>query len=123
MVREVSFPTLIAEATRMAGDITFSSTAHVFGTIEGDVTQHASEELQVGKSGWVHGNILSQGTVIIEGRVDGDVVSSTKIRLLPTATVRGRLIAPTVQVRAGAVFEGELSMSQKPSHAVLKAAA
>lgn len=123
MVKEVSFPTLIAEATRLAGDVTFSSTAHVFGVVEGDVLQHALEPLQIGKSGWVHGNIQSQGGVVIEGRVDGDVVSATRIQLLPTATVRGRLHAPSVQIRAGAIFEGEMQMSSALSKPVLKAAA
>ncbi|MCB0416682.1 MAG: polymer-forming cytoskeletal protein [Bdellovibrionaceae bacterium] len=123
MVREVSFPTLIAEATRLAGDVTFSSTAHVFGVVEGDVLQHALEPLQVGKSGWIHGNIRSQGTVVIEGRVDGDVVSTTRIQLLPTATVRGRLQAPSIQIRAGAIFEGEMQMSAGLARPVLKAAA
>lgn len=123
MVKEVSFPTLIAEATNLAGDVTFSSTAHVFGVVEGDVRQHALEPLQIGKSGWIHGNIRSQGMVVVEGRVDGDIICATRIQLLPTATVRGRLSAPSVQIRAGAIFEGEMQMTSVIPKASLKAAA
>jgi cytoskeletal protein CcmA (bactofilin family) len=78
--------------------------------VEGDVTQQSLESLQIGKTGWVNGSIQSQGPVLIEGRVDGQVHSSTKIKLMPTASVHGALTAPAVEIKPGAVFEGELKM-------------
>ena len=110
LLHEVIPPTLIAEGTRVRGELTFQSGTQVFGVVEGDLVQQSLESLQVGKSGWVNGTINSQGPVLIEGRVDGQVTSSTKIKLLPTASVRGALNAPAVEIRPGAVFEGELKM-------------
>lgn len=112
MITEAVFPTLIAEATRMRGDLTLTGSAHVFGVVEGDVTQAALEPLQIGRSGWIHGNIESQGAVVVEGKVDGDIRSATKIQLLPSATVQGNLLAPVIEIRPGAIVEGGLSMSQ-----------
>ena len=80
------------------------------GIVEGDLVQQSLELLQVGKSGWVHGSISSQGPVLIEGRVDGDIKSMTKVCLSATATVSGRIICPKVEIKPRAIFEGELVM-------------
>ena len=103
--------------------MTFFSNTQVFGVVEGELIQQSLETLQVGKTGWVHGSIISQGPVLIEGRVDGEITSATKIQLLPTATVHGKLRAPAVEIQAGALFEGELHMKQRPTRqSKLKAA-
>lgn len=110
MIIEIAPPTLIAEGTRLSGTLTFTSGTQVFGMVEGQIDQQSFEPLHVGKTGWVHGGIASQGPVLVEGRVEGDIRSTTRIRLLPTAVVRGALIAPAVEIRAGAVFEGDVKM-------------
>jgi cytoskeletal protein CcmA (bactofilin family) len=122
MIFETTAPTLIAEGTRIQGELTFFSGAGVFGIVEGDVLQQSLESLQIGKSGWIHGNLVSQGPVLVEGRVDGDIRSSTKIQLSSTATVRGRLLAPAVEIRAGAVFDGDVVMKAVPVKRLKKAA-
>jgi len=106
MMTVTSIPTLIAEGTQMRGEITFSSGTTIFGVIEGEIIQQSLELLQVGKTGWVSGSIVSQGPVLVEGKVDGDIVSQTKISLLPSATVHGLLRAPSIEIRAGALYEG-----------------
>lgn len=110
MLIEIATPTLIAEATRLHGEVTFLSATSVFGIVEGTVIQQSYEPLQVGKTGWVFGSILSQGTVFIEGRVEGDITSETKIKLGETAMVTGTLRAPAIQVLPGAVWNGECIM-------------
>jgi len=122
MIHEILPPTLIAEGSRMNGSLTFTSHTHVFGTIEGDVTQQTLEALHVGRSGWVHGAISSQGPVLVEGRVDGNITSTTQIQLLPTAIVHGKLHAPSVIIRPGAIFEGELEMQGRPAQKSKRAA-
>lgn len=117
MLVETSAPTLVAEGTRLQGSMTFFSGAGVYGIVEGDLIQQSLEWLQVGKSGWVYGSISSQGPVLIEGRVDGDVKSHTKVCLSATASVSGRLIAPKVEIRPGAIFEGELVMESESQSA------
>ena len=113
MMIEIPAPTLIAEGTSLQGSLTFVSTTQVFGMIEGQIAQQSLEPLQVGKQGWVNGSILSRGPILIEGRVDGDIISDTRIRLFSTAIVRGSLIAPSIEIRAGAAFEGEIKMANR----------
>ena len=94
----------------MRGDVTFSSEAHVYGIIDGDLVQQSNHLLHIGKTGWTHGSVRSQGPVVIEGRVDGEIQAAHKIVILSTATVRGRLTAPKIQIKAGAIVEGDVQM-------------
>ncbi len=110
MIVEISTPTLISEGTQVQGTLTFYSGTQVFGLIEGTVSHLSLEPLQIGKSGWINGHIQATGPVIVEGRVDGDITSETRIKVLPTAVVRGALRAPSIDIRAGAAFDGEIAM-------------
>ncbi len=122
MIQEMVPPTLIAEGSRMQGTLTFTSHTHIFGVVEGDVLQQTLESVHVGRNGWVNGAINSQGPVFVEGRVDGNITSNTQIQLLPTATVRGRLSAPSIAIRAGAIFEGDLEMEKRRNQKTKRAA-
>ena len=108
MIREILAPTMIAEGTRLRGTVAFFSATYIFGLVDGNLDHQSAEPLQIGRTGWINGNIVALGTVIIEGRVDGDIRSSSKVRLLPTANVRGLILAPAVEIQAGAMFNGEL---------------
>lgn len=117
ILTEIPSPTLIAEGTRVQGALTFYSSTQVFGIVDGELIQQSLEMLQIGRTGWVNGNIAARGPILIEGRVDGNVESSTQIRILPTATIRGCLKAPVIEIRAGALFDGELKMqAAEPKH-------
>jgi cytoskeletal protein CcmA (bactofilin family) len=122
MFVEISPPTFIAEGTRLHGNLAFISGTQVFGQVEGDIAHESLEPLHVGKTGWVHGTITATGPVLVEGRVDGDIRSLTRVRLLPSAVVRGSIVAPSVEIRAGARFEGELAMSLSRHRKLEKAA-
>jgi cytoskeletal protein CcmA (bactofilin family) len=110
MVTEVSIPSVIAEGTKIQGDLDFLSPTEIFGIIEGEVNQQCLEILRVGRTGWVHGKIRSQGPVVVEGKIDGDISSETRVSLCPTAVVRGKISAPCVEISAGAVVEGDVAM-------------
>src|SRR4051794_24140907 len=123
MLEEISVPSLIAEGSRIQGELTFFSAVSIFGVVEGEIIQQSSATLQVGRNGWVYGTLRAQGPIIVEGRVEGEVISSSSIRLAATAVVKGRLIAPNVEIRAGAIFEGELAMNpEKKTHRIKDAA-
>jgi cytoskeletal protein CcmA (bactofilin family) len=123
MITETTTPTLVAEGTRIQGSLTFFSGASIFGIVEGELIQQSIEPLQVGKTGWVHGNVMSQGVILIEGRVDGDVKSTTTIRLAGTATVHGKISAPRVEIKPGAYFDGAIVMQKSGTRVKLKQAA
>src|SRR4051812_20332639 len=100
MVTKIPSPTVISEGSKTQGSLTFQSNAQVFGIVEGELFQESQETLQIGKTGWVHGSIFSEGPVIVEGRVDGNIKSNTVIRISSSATVHGVLDAPAVKITA-----------------------
>jgi cytoskeletal protein CcmA (bactofilin family) len=111
MITEVAIPSLIAEGTQIQGDIVFLSVAEIFGIIEGQIIQQSLDTLRVGRTGWVKGSLSSQGPVIIEGRVDGNIISQTRVRLSATAIVTGQISAPAIEICAGALLDGDLKMN------------
>ncbi len=113
LIIQIPTPSLITEGTRIQGDLTFQSNTEIHGTVEGDVHQHALEPIQVGRTGWIKGSLSAAGPVLVEGRVEGDISSLIKIRLSATACVHGTLNAPQIEVRPGAIFEGEFRMKSE----------
>jgi len=109
-ITEISAPTIITEGTRIQGDLTFQSNTQIHGLVEGDVHQQSLETLTIGRTGWVKGCVNAEGPILVEGRVEGDIVSALEIRLSTTACVHGTVTAPQVDVRPGAIFEGEFHM-------------
>lgn len=115
MLTEIPSFTVIAEGSRNQGSISFSSQCVILGLIEGNVYQHSHESLTIGKSGWVRGDIRSQGTLIIGGRVEGNLFSNQKITVLETATIHGSLTCPKLEIRPGAIIESDILMHWSPS--------
>lgn len=112
MITKLSTPSHIAEGSRVRGDLYFFSEAEVFGTVEGNIRQESLESLAVGQFGWIHGSIRSAGPVLVSGRVDGEIVSDTQVKVLSTARIEGKICAPSIEVRFGAVVNGAFETSQ-----------
>jgi cytoskeletal protein CcmA (bactofilin family) len=115
MLTEIPSFTVVAEGSRTQGSISFCSQCIILGLIEGNVFQHSHETLTLGKSGWIRGDITSQGAVSISGRVEGNIFSTTKITILETAIITGTLICPSIEIRPGAVLESDILMHWSPS--------
>lgn len=109
---ETSAPTFISEGTRIQGSVTLLSSATVHGVVEGNVTQQSIELLQVGRTGWIHGSIESLGPIFIEGRVEGDIVCRSGVRLSASANVTGKILSPTIDIAIGAQVNGEFTIKR-----------
>ena len=112
-ITPISCPSLLAEGSRLLGNLTFMAEAQVFSTVEGEILQQSLEPLTIGKGGWIYGSISAEGPVVIEGRVEGNVYSKLTIRVTRTGYVRGTLVGPNIEVEAGAQVEGEFIMHWK----------
>ena len=118
MVTEVAIPTVISEGGKIRGDLLFVSPTEIFGLVEGNLTQQCLETLRVGRTGWIHGSIYSQGPVVVEGRVTGNITSETRVTLSATASVQGEILAPSIEISAGALVDGDFKMAEnKPKEA------
>lgn len=109
-LHELASPTFVAEGTRIEGSLTFCAAALVLGAVEGDLCQQGFESLEIGKAGWVRGNISSLGPVVIAGQVEGNVQSQTTIQVGAQARIKGTLMAPRIEILPGARVDAEVMM-------------
>lgn len=96
------------EATEFLGELRFRNTFRVDGRLRGRIV--SDNTLVVGESARVEADI-DCGVVSIRGQVVGRVQGRQRIELLAGARVQGTLVAPTLVIEDGAVFEGDCEMA------------
>jgi cytoskeletal protein CcmA (bactofilin family) len=99
--------TVLRQDTKFEGKLIFESGVVINGRLEGEVVSKG--ELTVGREGHVQGQI-EIGTVHIFGEVHGNIKASNKIVINAPAIVKGDIVAPSLVIEEGAVFEGNCSM-------------
>jgi cytoskeletal protein CcmA (bactofilin family) len=101
------FPQFYVTANvRVAGDLHVSGHAHVEGTVEGAV-RIGDRTLTIGRNGSVQGDVHA-GTVLIQGRLAGDVHASEGVEIAAGAVVCGDIRAPRFVLDPGARFRGQV---------------
>jgi cytoskeletal protein CcmA (bactofilin family) len=95
--------TIIGPGARFKGDITFDGSGRILGTFEGTV--RASGEVHVAHGALCHATIEAH-TVVIDGRVEGDVIAHELLQLGNKASVKGDVAAGGLIVAKGASFNG-----------------
>lgn len=91
------------------GQVTSSEDMTIAGRVEGDVVVQENL-LVIAPEGHIDGNVLAR-TVIVNGRVTGDVEAKQKIEVRETGSVFGDILAPRMTVAEGAVLRGHLSIA------------
>ena len=92
------------------GRLTFQGTIRIDGRYEGSIAVDGT--LIVGPSGRVNAEI-SASHMIISGEVTGDMTAENNIEVNASGKVYGNLIAPTVTIHEGAVFQGLCHSGEK----------
>lgn len=101
--------TLIAENTRVAGDVHFADELYVNGTIDGNVTADpdGNGTLVISEVGAVNGEI-SVPFVVINGKVAGDVHATTRVELAANARISGNVYYKLIEMQLGAMVDGQM---------------
>lgn len=104
--------TLISKNTEVVGDIHFSGTLHVEGTLRGNihVKDGGDAHLEVAENGRVEGQITVP-TVRINGRVVGDIHAVKHVELAAKAEVEGNVHYKLIEMVKGAQVNGNLVYS------------
>ena len=101
--------TLIANNTRLEGDIHFSDQLLVNGEIKGNVyaEQDSDAGLTVSAKGAVIGEIRVPN-VVVNGRVKGDIYAGKHVELAAEARVEGNVFYHLIEMVVGARVDGSL---------------
>lgn len=110
--RQPSAPPVEARAyldqgSKVTGKLTFESPARIDGQVDGEI--NAKDGVIIGESAVVTAQIKA-ASIIVAGKVSGDLTASQRIEIRPSAKVLGNLTAPILVVHEGAVFEGHCAM-------------
>ena len=107
--------TLIAPGTKVEGDVHFDNQLFVKGEVRGNVVADKPEaKLIVSPEGLVAGEIKAP-TVVVNGRVEGDVHATVRLELATGAQVKGDLFYALIEMQLGAQVQGRLVHTEEPS--------
>mgnify|MGYP001826777395 CR=1 FL=1 len=106
--------TLVSRETEVVGDIHFSGTLEIEGTVKGNIAARpdADAVVRVVDKGCVEGEIRAPG-VVVNGTVVGDVYSTLHLELAPKGRVQGNVFYATVEMAAGSEVNGSLTPLQE----------
>jgi cytoskeletal protein CcmA (bactofilin family) len=111
--------TLIGEGTVIVGELRFSEGLRIDGEIQGDVIAvgEAHSILVISEKARVIGRVKA-GHVIINGKVQGPVISDELLELQPKASIEGDVRYESLEMHQGATIHGELhplKVDEKPA--------
>jgi cytoskeletal protein CcmA (bactofilin family) len=95
------------KGSRVSGQLSFQGAARIDGTVDGDI--HCQGTLTIGESAEVRAKISGQ-TVVIQGKVEGNVTAKERVELLAPARLVGNVNSPRLVIAEGVVFDGDCSM-------------
>ncbi len=93
--------------SKISGKLSFDGPTRIDGQVDGEIT--GKESLTIGETAVVTAQIKA-ASIIVAGKVSGDIIASQRIEIRPSAKVIGNLTAPVLVVHEGALFEGHCSM-------------
>ena len=103
-----TFDAFLGAGTNYNGTLTFQGAIRIDGTFTGTINSEGT--LIVGHNASIEGT-LRVGSVICNGRINGEIRATEKVMLHKSAVVTGNLRTPVLSVEEGAKFDGELMMT------------
>lgn len=98
----------LGKGSRIEGKLTFEASVKIDGQVEGEVS--AQDTVIIGENAVVTAQVTA-GTVIIRGKVTGDITARKRVELRAPGKVVGNIHTPTIVIHEGVFFEGHCSMS------------
>ena len=98
---------IIAQGTKIVGDIASQGPFRIDGTVEGNVK--TSGKVVIGKSGFIKGTLQGENADF-EGKFSGKLILSGTLSLKSTAHIEGEVHTSKLAVEPGATFNATCSM-------------
>tara|TARA_B100001093_G_scaffold105691_2_gene98010 strand:+ start:241 stop:648 length:408 start_codon:yes stop_codon:yes gene_type:complete len=104
--------TLIAQGTRVEGDVHFTGCLEIEGTVVGNIrSEDQNSRVRVLSGGLLEGEIWV-GDVVVNGRVNGNIHASNLVRLASKAAIEGNIHYTLIEVEKGAEVVGSFVLEQ-----------
>lgn len=110
----------LGKGSRVEGKLSFEGSVRIDGQVDGEI--QAQEAVIIGENAVLNAQITA-GTVILTGKLTGDVVARKRVELRSPARLLGNITTPCLVIHEGVVFEGRCSMGGAPGEVKPTAAA
>jgi len=111
-VEKSDIKAFLGPGSQFEGKLQFDEIVRIDGVFRGEI--ESRDILIVGQGADIQAEV-NVGTLIVSGRLRGNIKASTKIELRAPAQVEGTVETPVLVVEAGVVLNGALTMSQAAS--------
>ncbi len=99
----------LSSGTEIKGSIKFDGILRIDGNVNGEISTD-NGKLVVSESGVVNA-VITAKSVVIEGRVKGNIIASDKVELMQNAHLIGDLQAKILVIEDGVVFVGRCNVN------------
>jgi len=103
---------MISANTRLEGKIFFDDVCRIHGTLIGEIHAAPGSTLILEETGVIEGNVYAD-TLMINGYIQGNVISSSKVLISASGRLIGSVKTPQLKLEPGAFFEGSCNMDQQ----------
>ncbi len=100
---------MIGQSIVFKGELAGDEDLEIDGRVEGNVNLK-NHQLTVGPNGNLTAEVCAK-SIIVVGRVKGNLVATERIEIQATGVVEGDVKAPRLNVQEGAVLNGTIDMS------------
>lgn len=112
--------TIIGKGTKIEGTINIEGATRIDGTVSGKLI--ANDIVTVGSTGVVKAEIRAR-SIVIGGRVEGNLIASEKVELQAKSELIGDITSKSLLVEHGAIFHGNSKMKDSaPAPSLSRAA-
>ena len=109
--------TIIGKGTMIEGTMTIEGSTRIDGMISGKLI--SNDVVTIGPTGEVKAEVKAK-SIIVGGRVQGNLEAEEKIELQSKAELRGDLVAKSLLIEHGAVFHGSSNMIGKTAQPLIQ---
>jgi cytoskeletal protein CcmA (bactofilin family) len=95
------------KGSRVTGQLTFQGSARIDGSVEGEIRCYGT--LTIGEGAEIRAKISAQ-SVVIRGRVEGNVTAKDRLELLAPGRLYGNISTSRLIMSEGVIFDGDCSM-------------
>ncbi|MEG8948098.1 bactofilin family protein [Rosettibacter firmus] len=99
---------IISSGVKIEGNLTSEGNVRIDGIVVGNLSINGN--LTIGDTSEIYGEIKARN-ITTNGKVEGKIYASEKLKLEPKSIIKGDLITKTLIIEEGAIFEGHSSMN------------
>ena len=102
--------TYVGKNLKIKGTISGEGSMIIQGSLEGKFDLKG--RLKIAQGAKIKGNIRATD-VYVSGNIEGEIAASERVQLDNTAKIIGGIVSPKISILEGAVFDGEIKMSDR----------